>query len=85
MILTIQLPPRAEARLAEKAREAGVDMPTYVERLLEADATRPPLDQILKPVRDAFEASGMSEDELSNILVKAKKDMRAARRQHGTE
>lgn len=60
-------------------------MPTYVERLLEADATRPPLDQILKPVRDAFEASGMSEDELSNILVKAKKDMRAARRQHGTE
>jgi len=80
MTLMIQLPAGTEARLSEKARMAGVDVPTYVERLVEADATRPPLDVLLKPVHDAFQISGMSEDQLSDLLVQAKKDMRAERR-----
>jgi hypothetical protein len=80
MTLTIELPAQAEARLAEKARQAGIDMPTYVERLLEAEATRPPLEEMLKPIHDAFHDSGMSEEQLSDLLVKAKKEMRAQRR-----
>jgi hypothetical protein len=81
MALTIQIPAQAEARLAEKARKVGVDVPTYIERLIEADASRPPLDVLLKPVHEAFRNSGMSEEELGAILVKAKKEMRVERRQ----
>jgi len=51
-----------------------------VERVLRAEISRPPLDEILKPAQDAFAESGMSEDELSDLLVKAKKEMRADRR-----
>jgi hypothetical protein len=84
MTVTIQLPLEDEARLAIKAKEAGVDLPTYVERVLKIEAMRPPLDEVLKPVRDAFAESGMSEDELSDLLVRAKKEMRAERHSRGS-
>jgi hypothetical protein len=83
MPLTIQLPVEDEARLEMKAKNAGVDLPTYVERVLRAEISRPPLTEILKPVQDAFVDSGMSEDDLSELLVKAKKEMRADRRSAG--
>jgi hypothetical protein len=84
MSLTIQLPIEDEARLALKAKQAGIDLPTYVERVLKAEMSRPALEEILKPVQDAFDSSGMSEDELSEMLVKAKKEMRAERRSRGS-
>ncbi len=80
MSLTINLPAEAEARLAEQAKAVGVDVPTYVERILRAAASRASLDEVLKPIRDSFHESGMTEDELSDLLVKAKKAMRADRR-----
>jgi hypothetical protein len=40
---------------------------------------RPSIDQVLQPIRDAFDASGMTEDELVDLLVKAKKEMRKDR------
>jgi hypothetical protein len=83
MSLTIQLAIEDEARLAMKAKHAGVDLPTYVGRVLKAEVSRPPLDEILKPVQEAFIDSGISEDELSDLLVKAKKEMRADRRSRG--
>ena len=84
MTVTIQLPVEDEARLVMKARQAGVDLPTYLERLLKAEVSRPALDEVLNSVRDAFTDSGMSEDELSDLLVKAKKQMRAERRSNGS-
>lgn len=80
MSLTINLPAEAEARLAEQAKAIGVDVPTYVERILRAAASRASLDEVLKPIRDSFHESGMTEEELSDLLVKAKKAMRADRR-----
>lgn len=84
MSLTIQLKIEDEARLAMKAKHAGVDLPTYVERVPKAEVSRPPLDEMLKPVQDAFAKSGMSEDELGDLLVKAKKEMRAERHSRGS-
>lgn len=84
MSLTIQLPIEDEARLTIKAKRAGVDLPTYVGRVLKAEVSRPPLEDVLKPVRDAFAESGMSEDDLSDLLVNAKKEMRAERRSRGS-
>ena len=80
MSLTINLPAEAEARLAEQAKAIGVDVPTYVERILRAAASRASLDEVLKPIRDSFHESGMTEDVLGDLLVKAKKAMRADRR-----
>jgi hypothetical protein len=84
MSLTIQLSVEDEARLAMKAKNAGVDLPAFVERLLKAEVARPPLEDVLKPVQKAFAESCMSEDELSDLLVKAKKEMRAERRSRGS-
>jgi len=79
MTLTIELPAQDETRLAEKARAAGIDVPTYVERVLRAEASRRPIEETLKPIHDAFDASGMTEEELGDLLVKAKKEMRRDR------
>ncbi len=79
MSLTIQLQVEDEVRLAMKAQRAGIDLTTYIERILKAESSKPPLQEILKPVRDAFADSGMSEEDLGKLLVKAKKEMRAER------
>jgi len=84
MTLTIQLPVDDEARLTRKAELAGVDLPTFVAKLLKIEAWRPPIEDILKPVRDAFAESGMNEEQLSDLLVNAKKQMRTDRRSHET-
>ena len=80
MTLTLNLNDDDERRLAEKAKSAGIDVNTYVECVVRAAATRPPIDDVLRPVRDAFRESGMTDDELAQLLEKAKHDMRSERR-----
>jgi ferritin-like protein len=80
MTLTLNLAEREAQRLAEKAQAAGVDVQTYVERIVRAAAASPPLDEVLRPVRDAFHTSGMSDDELGELLEEAKHEMRRERR-----
>jgi hypothetical protein len=50
---------------------------TLAERALCREASRPLLKEILKPVHDAFAASGMSDDELAEFLEVEKHAMRA--------
>jgi hypothetical protein len=57
-----------------------MDVPTYAERILETEALRPTLREISGPIAEAFEASGMTEDELGDLLDEAKHQMRADRR-----
>ena len=85
MTLTLQIPPEAEARLIEKARSAGMDVPRYAERILETEARRPTLGEISGPIAAAFQESGMSEDELGDLLEKAKLQMRAERQVRRTQ
>jgi hypothetical protein len=80
MTLTLNLADGEARRLAEKALAAGVDVQTYVERIVRAAVTGPPLDEVLRPVHDAFRASGMSDDELGELLEQAKHDLRRERR-----
>jgi hypothetical protein len=80
MTLTVDLAEADAERLAEKARAAGIDVQTYVQRLVRLAATSAPLDEVLRPVREAFHASGMSEDELGELLEEAKHQMRQERR-----
>jgi len=77
MVLNVPISPDVEAKLKAKAAEAGVDVRTFVALTLERAASRPSTDEILAPLRAEFEASGMGEAELIELLETAKHEMRA--------
>jgi hypothetical protein len=81
MVLTISIPPEAEAKLKTRAAASGVDLPTYVARMVAHFAEPPtPLEQLSGPVYQRFIESGMTDDELGDLLEDVKHDMRAERR-----
>ena len=69
------------AELRAKARAAGVNLEAYAARQLERVAAIPEnLEAISGPIVEAFKASGMTEDELSDLLETEKHAMLAERR-----
>ena len=80
MTLTIEIPKSVEERLADKARDAGLDVKSYVARIVQDHARKPTLKELRGPVYQQFLASGMSDEELGDFLEKAKHEMRAERR-----
>ena len=72
MSIVIDVNDETRLQLEKKAMAAGVDVPTYAARVLQAEAMRPPLDTALKDVRGAFARSGMSEDDLAVALEREK-------------
>jgi hypothetical protein len=81
VLLSIPISTEAEVQLRARASAAGVDLATYVGSLVEETA-RPPLtlEEISGPIADDFAATGMTEDELGDLLEEAKHEMRAERR-----
>jgi hypothetical protein len=81
MLLSIPISPTAEATLRAKAIAARVDVETYVGALVE-QTTKPPLslEEISGPIADDFAKSGMTEDELGDLLEQAKHATRAEKR-----
>jgi hypothetical protein len=75
-VLTITVPEQLLSRLEDRANAEGVDILTLANRALLREANLPKLDDILKPVRDAFAESGMTDDELSELLEIEKHSMR---------
>jgi hypothetical protein len=80
MALNLVIPPETEARLAEKARSFGIDTATYAIRILRSAAAEPTLDEVLAPVRKKFAESGMTEDELADVLEREKHAAREVER-----
>jgi pantoate kinase len=80
MVLQVPISPETEAKLKAKAAVAGVDVPTFAARALERVVSKPSLEEVLAPLREEFERTGMSEDELVDLLEAAKHEMRAERR-----
>ena len=68
MEITISVPKEVESVLAEKAAAEGKDIKTFVEAMIKTQATRPTLDELLAPVRQDFAASGMTEEELNELI-----------------
>ncbi len=81
MELRLSISPETEKRLRADAAAARTDFETYVARLLEMHS-RPPrtMLEISGPAYEEFVASGMTEDELVELLEQAKHEMRAERR-----
>lgn len=80
MELKVPISPETEAKLHEKAAAAGVDIQTFAGRTLERIACRPSVDELLAPPREEFDASGLGEDALIELLEKAKHEMRDEQR-----
>ena len=68
MTLVLELKPEIEEALRKKARANGKDFQHFVIKTLETEALQPSLDEILAPVRQDFEESAMSEEDL-NVFI----------------
>jgi hypothetical protein len=81
MVLNLSISTEAEAKLKARALAAGVDLETYAATLVEQIAEQPlSLKEISGPIAEDFAKSGMTDDELSDLLEEAKHEMRAEAR-----
>jgi predicted DNA-binding protein len=81
MTLTISLPQDAEARLKERARAVGQDVGKYVEELISKELQAPlSLAEAAEPIARAVDASGVSDEEFTSIVVEARDAVRRERR-----
>lgn len=76
LTLTIQVPKNIGAVLEQKAKNQGKDVAEYVGTLIEKDIDRQEtLDEVLAPIRRDFAESGMSEDELDELIESERQTM----------
>ena len=69
MTVVLELKPEIEEALQEKAKANGFEVNVYVEKLILKDVDRKKtVDEILAPVRQDFEKSGMSEEDLNEFF-----------------
>lgn len=81
MVLSIPISEQTCERLRCRASAVGQDVESYVARLVSQFAEIPtPLEELSGPIKEAFAQSGMTDDELGELLEQAKHDMRAERR-----
>jgi hypothetical protein len=80
MTLAVPISPQAERRLADKAKAAGVDLPTFISRLLEIEAQRPTLIELSGEVFENVKRMNMTDEKLGERLEEEKHAARAARR-----
>lgn len=76
MEVTISVPPKIEEILGRKAAEKGQNIKEFIETLVERQAVKPSLDEILAPMREDFAKSGMTEDDLDALIKSERRGMR---------
>lgn len=67
MTVQISLTGDAESRLRERAAANGKGVAEYATQLVEQAVSKPTLEELLAPVRDDFEKTGMSPDEIEEF------------------
>jgi len=79
--LRLHVSPEASKKLAMRAASSGTDIAGYVSQLVEQSARRPQtLEEISGPVYQRFLESGMTDEELGEVLEREKHAARAQRR-----
>lgn len=66
--ITITLPNDVTEVLEKRALADGESVTGYIESLLKKQVVRPSIDDILAPIRKNFADSGMTEDELDELI-----------------
>lgn len=80
MELKLSISDEVADRLTKEARSSGVELATYAAKVLQGTAARLQFAEIARPVAEAFRESGMTEDELEELLDEAKREVRAEKR-----
>ena len=80
MSATITLPAELEGLLAKKAAARGVNVEEFAVDVLNRAARRPTVSEVFADVRADFVASGMTEEELGQLIEQALLEVRAERR-----
>jgi hypothetical protein len=79
--LTLHISKQAQEALTKRAAVSGIDLAGYVSILAEQTVRKPmSLEEISGPVYQRFLDSGMTDDELNDLLEKEKHAARAERR-----
>lgn len=71
MTTTVTLDKKHYRAVTQKARKLGTTPEDYVQSLIDADELS--MDELLAPVRKAFAESGVTEDELDQVVADARK------------
>jgi hypothetical protein len=88
MTINIELRPDEERELRERALTSGRELPEYVQQVLEEHIRSVPrpakpsktFDQILAPVREGWQQSGMTEEEITALFEETRDEVRKERR-----
>lgn len=72
MSVVLELEPDVEVALTKKADAKGLPLSKYLETVVRREMT---LDEILAPVRKNFADSGMSEEELNEVIDRERQAM----------
>lgn len=76
-MISIPVSGEVEARLRARAAALGQDVVTYATKALERLSQPPvPISEISGPLSEEFKKSGMTDDELGDLLEEAKHEMR---------
>ncbi len=80
MSVVLELEPEVEETLKKRAAARGSDFKVYLQSLLKEQANSRSYEEVMRPVWEAFEKSGMTEDQLNDLLNRELKEVRAERR-----
>ena len=75
MTIQICLTPQQESRLRELAAAAGQDVDTYAREALAEKLDRPSLAELLAPIDKAMERSGMSDEDIDEMIERARDEV----------
>ena len=79
MTLAIPLSPDTESKLRHRAAAVGKDPSVYAAQLLETAINHSDLDPILKPLRQQFAATGVTDEQLIDQITHARDEYRKQR------
>lgn len=68
MEVMVTVPVELESSLVERAVRNGQDIGDYLNRLVTGHLKKASLEELLAPVREDFARSGMTEDELNELI-----------------
>lgn len=79
MTIKISISSESEAILRRLAEQEQRSVEAMAAEIMERSLRTPSLDEILAPIRAEFEKSGMTDEQLSEALERAKHDQRSQR------
>ena len=76
MTVVLELKPEVEEALQKKAKANGFEVNVYLEKLVEKDVSRAKtIDEILAPFRQEVEESGITDEELDDLVEEAREEI----------